>query len=405
MFIRYVRDMEKCVNCGFCDTVIRCPSPDDCVGCEACFHGCPYSARRPVVDRKPRGKVRIFVDGLEFEVPERITVKRALEHLGYRFTRFPERDAVFTPCHTGGCYSCALVINGGLKPSCHTGVEEGMVIETNVEGRTPLRIIEGFSPHSVGGVGTPYWLKMGLGYIEVAAFAAGCNLRCGTCQNYHVTYNSSGLPLTPREAAANLTYMRKRYRVDRMAISGGEATLNHRWLLEFFKELKGLNPDSKARLHLDTNATILTRERIDDLIEAGVTDIGPDLKALRVETFQKLTSIQDRELAEKYLNTSWGAVKYIADNYYPERVFMGVGIPYNRFIHPDLSEIYEMGLKIASIDPEIQVCGLDYRPEFRRRDITQPTPEEMMKVKKTLEEAGLKKVIVQTSRGHIGPNQ
>jgi pyruvate formate lyase activating enzyme len=403
MYIKQVRDKEKCVGCGFCEYSIRCPSPDACINCEACFHGCPYSARKPVEDHKPRRSLKIVVDGSEFEVPERITIKKSLELNGYRFTSFPEEDAVFAPCHTGGCFSCALVVNGDLKPSCHTGVEKGMVIETNVEGRTPLRIIEGFSPHNVGGVGTPYQLKTGMGYIEVAAFAAGCNLRCGTCQNFHVTYNSSSLPMTPWEGAANLTSMRKRFRVNRMAISGGEPTLNHRWLVKFFKELKQLNRDSKARLHLDTNTTILTKKHIDDLIEAGITDIGPDLKALRVKTFQKLTSIEDRELAEKYLNTSWEAVKYIADNYYPDRVFMGVGIPYNKFIHPDLDEVYEMGLKIASINPEIQVCGLDYRPEFRKRDITQPTPEEMERVKKTLEEAGLKKVIVQTSRGHIGP--
>lgn len=403
MFTKYVRDKKKCINCGFCEIIIHCPSPDSCIGCKACFYGCPEGARTKAFDFEPRRKIRIVIDGSDFEVPERITVKKALELMGYRFTRFPEENAIFTPCHTGGCFSCALVINGELKPSCHTGVLNDMVIETNVKGKTPLRIIEGFSPHSVGGVGTPYWLKMGMGYIEVAAFAAGCNLRCGICQNYHVTYNSSGLPLTPREAAANLTYMRKRFRVDRMAISGGEPTLNHKWLVEYFKELKRLNRDSKARLHLDTNATILTKNRIDDLMEAGVTDIGPDLKALKVDTFQKLTNIEDKELAERYLNTSWEAVEYIADNYYPDRVFMGVGIPYNKFIHPDLNEIYEMGLKIASIDPEIQVCGLDYRPEFRKKDITQPTPEEMKKVKKTLEEAGLKKVIVQTSRGHIGP--
>jgi len=168
-------------------------------------------------------------------------------------------------------------------------------------------------------------------------------------------------------------------------------------------EIRNYIEEVGGKLGLSSRGIRYALNVIDDLIEAGVTDIGADLKALRVETFQKLTSVEDRELAEKYLVTSWEAVKYIADNYYPERVFMGVGIPYNRFIHPSLDEVYDMGLKIANINPEIQVCGLDYRPEFRRRDIIQPTPEEMERVKRTLEEAGLKKVIVQTSRGHIGP--
>ncbi|MEM3147549.1 MAG: radical SAM protein, partial [Candidatus Jordarchaeales archaeon] len=192
------------------------------------------------------------------------------------------------------------------------------------------------------------------------------------------------------------------YGVDRMAVSGGEPTLNHQWLVEFFRELRRLNPDEKARLHLDTNATILTKERIDDLIEAGVTDIGPDLKSLRLETFQLITGVKERELARLYLDTSWNAVKYIADEYYPEKVFMGIGIPYNKFFHPNLDELLKMGEKIARIDPDIQVCVLDYRPEFRS-NITQPTLEEMKAVREALIGVGLRKVIAQTSLGHIGP--
>lgn len=401
LYLKYVKT-GRCAGCGFCETVASCPSPDRCIGCGSCYLACPFMAREPIPDDQPRGKITVTVDGVKCEVTGDVTVKRALESLGYRFSRFPSKGALFSPCLTGGCYSCSVLVNGELKAACHTKIREGDVVETRVEGKHPLRIVEGFTPHQVGGVGTPYWLKKKGGYIEVAAFTAGCNLRCASCQNYHVTYNSSLPPMTSHEAAGKLSLMRRRYGVDRMAISGGEPTLNHQWLVEFFRELRRLNPDEKARLHLDTNATILTKGRIDDLIEAGVTDIGPDLKSLRLETFQLITGVEDRELAKLYLDTSWNAVKYLADEYYPEKVFMGIGIPYNKFFHPNLDELLKMGEKIASIDPNIQVCVLDYRPEFRS-NITQPTLEEMKTVREALLRVGLRKVIAQTPLGHIGP--
>jgi len=360
-------------------------------------------AIREEIDTEWRETVRIIVDNMEFSVPAYITVKKALEIIGYRFTKFPEKGAIFSPCETGGCYACALIIDGELKPSCHTAVREGTTILTAVADKTPLRIVEGFQPHPVGGVGTPYWVK-GSGYfVEVACFAAGCNLRCPTCQNFLVTYKSNAKPLTPSEAAGILSLYRRRYGVDRLAISGGEPTLNRRWLVEFFRELKRRNPDKKARLHLDTNTTLLTPDYIDELVDAGVTDIGADLKAVDIETFKIITNISDDTLARKYLETSWKAVKYIIDNYYPHEVFLGIGIPYNKAFYPNLEKLYKFGEKIARMDPEVQVVVLDYRPEFRRLDISRPSVEEMLKVKKILEESGLKTVIVQTYMGHIGP--
>lgn len=404
MYKKYVRNPSKCVNCNFCTSIVKCPSPNYCIACMSCYLGCPHLAIDCIQDTNPRKIIKITIDGIEHEVPERITVKDALEMAGYAISQFPQDNAIFVPCHTGGCFSCSVLIDGQLMPSCHTPVKNGMKISTQIDKVTPLRRVEGFSPHTVGGVGTPYQLKSRRGYIEAACFVAGCNLRCPTCQNFFVTYDSSSEPITPKEAAARLTLVRKTYHVDRMAISGGEPTINRRWLVQFFKELRAMNKDEKARFHLDTNATVLTKDYIDELIlGAGITDIGPDLKGLRVETFQNITGIKDRSLAEKYLKTAWDAVRYIADNYYPDKVFMGIGIPYNKAFYPTMEELYRLGYKLSSIDPEIQVCVLDYRPTFRRLDIVQPTPEEMLFVKKVLEETGLKTVIVQTTIGHIGP--
>ena len=66
-------------------------------------------------------------------------------------------------------------------------------------------------------------------------------------------------------------------------------------------------------------------------------------------------------------------------------------------------ELAQIGDRIASMDPEVQVCVLDYFPAFRRREMRRPSYYEMLRVKKTLNDAGLKCVLVQTALGHIGP--
>ncbi|MEM1665942.1 MAG: radical SAM protein [Nitrososphaerota archaeon] len=396
---------DRCSGCNTCEEIVACPagklfSEDLCFGCGACQLACPGNAVR-MLKRTKTKDVEIKVNAERFWVPERITIKAALEFIGYKFSSFPEKDSIFAPCSVGGCYSCAVLVNGELMPSCVTGIKEGMEISTELpEDYVPKRIVHGWMGHPVGGVGTPWWLK-GDRYIEVACFACGCNLRCPQCQNWTTTYCGKDRALSPFEAARITTYMRKVYRVNRMAISGGESTLNRRWLLNYVKALKELNQDSDARIHIDTNATILTRDYIDELVDAGMTDIGPDLKGLKVETFMRITGIENRELAERYLRTSWDAFRYLVDNY-KERLFIGIGIPYNRVLI-SMEEIIRIGEEVAKIDDNVQVCVLDYRPEFRNVTIPRPSYTEMLDVWKALKGVGLKTVICQTSHGHIGP--
>jgi len=409
---QYKKNPSKCQECGFCSSTIQCPSPNTCIGCKACYLGCPHDAIE-CQSIEPPGTIEIQINGESFEVFQNVTIKKALELAGFKISRYPEPGTFFAPCETGGCYSCAVTVDSTLVPACHAPVEPHMQITTELPTNSvPWRIIDGFSPHSVGGVGTPWNLKSNGGFIEVACFAAGCNFRCPTCQNYTVTYYSSGLAMPPEQTAIELTRYRNNYNVNRMAISGGESSLNRPWLIQFFKHLAKLNPDSEARIHLDTNASILTPDYVDELVAAGMTDIGPDIKAVTLETFLKITNITewDKSLAKKYLETEWNCVKYIADNYYPEQIFMGIGLPYNKIFYPEenqrIEELSQWADRLVQINPEIQVCILDYRPAFRARrtGIEHPSSGEMRDTKRLLEARGLKCVTAQTPKGHLGPN-
>lgn len=399
------RNESKCMRCGACSEIVACSSRSvgyagECIGCGACQITCPCKAIE-MREMDAERYVRIMVNGELFSVPERITVKRALEILGFKTSRIPSEGKIFAPCGVGGCYSCAVDVDGEMRPCCVTGVKDGMNIRTDPpEDYTPLRRLHGWMGHRVGGVGTPWQLKNPYRYVEVATFACGCNLRCPQCQNWETAYNGRALALTPEEAAMLMTDARMRYGVDRMAISGGESTLNRPWLVRYIKELRRLNPSEDARIHVDTNGTLLTEDYIDALVEAGMTDIGPDLKGLRLETFMRITGVQDRELAEEYMKTGWRAVKYIIDNY-KEEVFIGVGVPYSRDLI-SLEEVAEIGEEICRIDDGLQVCVLDYRPEFRSR-IRRPGYDEMLEVHRMLKGIGLRTVICQTAYGYIGP--
>jgi pyruvate formate lyase activating enzyme len=390
-------DENRCRDCGFCIQVNICRSPSQCIGCLSCYYACPYEARSKKIKEIKREYAEIWVDGIRYSVPYPSTIKEALMNIGVAF-HHPSTGRISAPCSLGGCWACSVLVNGELERTCIMPVEDGMKIDLNIEGKEPLRIIHGPEPHRVGGKATPWW-EVGYGYVEAAIWTAGCNLRCPQCQNYTVTYDNSTEPVTPQEAARMVTACSRRYNTRGVAVSGGEPTLNKKWLIRFFKELRRLNPGK--RLHLDSNGTILTRDYVDELVESGCNNIGVEPKAFRVETYMKITGLEDYDIAKTYLENSWNILKYIVDEY-SGKIYVGAGIAYNKE-WMTFKELAEIGDKIASIDPSLQVTVLDYFPFFRRRWLKRPTVEEMLKVKKILEERGLKTVIVQTSIGHLGP--
>lgn len=145
------KEETRCLNCGACRELVACPGEEDCLGCGACVSACPNRALS-LVPRKGQGEITLEIDGLPFSMPQGITVLEALSLAGYRISHFPERGTIFAPCRTGGCFSCAVEIEGELHPACLTAIGEGMKVKTCFQA-DPLRLVQGFMGHTVGGSG------------------------------------------------------------------------------------------------------------------------------------------------------------------------------------------------------------------------------------------------------------
>jgi pyruvate formate lyase activating enzyme len=374
-----VRD-ENCLHCGFCEDYLDClRNESGCIGCGICIKGCPQGARSLVVRSNPSPRIQCTVNGKQYITEASGSVLELLKRLGKKADKGVaiaggDHDSL---CGTGGCWSCAVLVDGILSRSCVTPLRQGMEIVTDGEA---LFSIE---PRRIATIMRPY------PHHHPTIFVHGCNYHCGSCHNWDMTFASRGRALTPREAFALLRLdPQQDYWV---GISGGEPTLNRRWLVETVREIRKAGED--IRIQLDTNASLLTPDYIDELARAGVSDISPDLKALHLDPFMQLTGIHSKKTARQYLDTSWNAVRYLYE-VYRGRIFTAVSLPYHPGIHSQ-RELEQSARTLADIDPDMPVTLIEYQPAFRLRNWPFIPAEDMEEARRTVTASGLHRVILQ----------
>lgn len=370
---------DTCLECGFCEQFVDCARRQTgCIGCGACLKGCPQGAIR-LQERRERGDaVRFSVDGDRFEAEGPLSILAALKYAGRSpVDRQGSPDAEADLCATGGCWACAVVANGELVRSCITPLEREMAIITDPEviRRTPPRRL--------------VTLMRPAPHYHPSIFTQGCNFSCDLCHNWDMTFASTGSALTPEETVVRLNLdLEKDYWV---GISGGEPTLNRPWLIQTIRYLRQKAPE--IRIQLDSNASLLTPDYIDELAASGVTDLSPDLKAARPETFMKVCGIASQQTAQRYMDTAWQAVAYLND-VYREQIFTAVSVPCHPRIH-SMNELEETARRLAAINPAMAVTLIEYQPAFRLRDWPRVSRKGMDMVHKLFVAAGLKRVVIQ----------
>jgi predicted molibdopterin-dependent oxidoreductase YjgC len=100
-----------------------------------------------------RRKITIYLERKPIEVPSNVSIKEALILSGFSLSPFPDDGKIFVPCEVGGCMSCAMEVDGNLKPICVTQIRDGTKIKRvqNSGKFTPQRIVHGFQGHPAGG--------------------------------------------------------------------------------------------------------------------------------------------------------------------------------------------------------------------------------------------------------------
>lgn len=142
---------------------------------------------------------------------------------------------------------------------------------------------------------------------------SGCNLKCRGC--FSIARDTVGEPMVVEQLLSLVKNAASDYYADtsleEAVITGGEPTLDRRYLLELVSRLK----EVVGWIVLDTNGTLLDRAYLEELINAGITEVMVDLKAWDENLHVWYTGCTNKGIVENIKN-AYGKVKLVVSTVY-----------------------------------------------------------------------------------------
>ena len=139
---------------------------------------------------------------------------------------------------------------------------------------------------------------------------SGCNFKCKGC--FSIARDTVGEPMTIEQLINLVKNASRNYygdtQLQEVVITGGEPTLNRRYLTDLVAHLK----EFVGWIVLDTNGYFLDDMYLQELIEAGVTEVIFDLKAWDEKLHVWYTGYSNRRILENIRN-AYGQVKLVVN--------------------------------------------------------------------------------------------
>jgi pyruvate formate lyase activating enzyme len=191
---------------------------------------------------------------------------------------------------------------------------------------------------------------------------AGCNFRCRGC--FSSARQLIGQPMSVDELVKLIEMSCDCYQVspEKVKITGGEPTLNKEFLIALVQKLK---EHGYGDLLLSTNGSLLDREYVTDLKDAGLTEVALDMKAYT------------NSIHQWYTGRSNHAVLMAAKNLWE----CGLDFHVETVLRPgivDCEEIEHIAAFLARIDRGIRYKITKFGAEYAKEKIARrPTDKEV----------------------------
>jgi pyruvate-formate lyase-activating enzyme len=193
---------------------------------------------------------------------------------------------------------------------------------------------------------------------------SGCNFNCKCC--FSIARDPVGEPMTVEQLVNLVKKAAGDYYGDtpleEVVITGGEPTLERQYLVDLVSHLK----EFVNWIVLDTNGYFLDDAYLQELIEAGVTEVMFDLKAWDETLHEWYTGYSNRRIVENIRN-AYGKVKLVVNTVFVPGIV-------------DDREIENIARFLAEIADEAEI---DYRINRFRAELSHekisrnPYPEEV----------------------------